>query len=41
LREAERLADNTVPETFTISVQPLPRNANGELLERELRDRLT
>ncbi len=37
---AERLADYKVPETFTVSVEPLPRNANGKLLKRELRERL-
>ena len=37
---AERLADYKVPETITISSEPLPRNANGKLLKRELRERL-
>ena len=31
------LADYKVPETFTLSNQPLPRNANGKLLKRNLR----
>ena len=35
---AERLADYKVPETFTLLERPLPRNANGKLLKRELRD---
>jgi acyl-CoA synthetase (AMP-forming)/AMP-acid ligase II len=37
---AERLADYKVPETFTVSAEPLPRNANGKLLKREMRERL-
>ncbi|MCM5570024.1 AMP-binding protein [Burkholderiaceae bacterium FT117] len=37
---AERLADYKVPETVTISVEPLPRNPNGKLLKRVLRERL-
>jgi long-chain acyl-CoA synthetase len=35
---AERLADYKVPETFTLLDQPLPRNANGKLLKRMLRE---
>jgi O-succinylbenzoic acid--CoA ligase len=31
------LADYKVPETFTLSDTPLPRNANGKLLKRNLR----
>ena len=38
---AARLADYKVPETFTWSETPLPRNANGKLMKRLLRDRLT
>jgi long-chain acyl-CoA synthetase len=34
----ERLADYKVPETFTLLDRPLPRNANGKLLKRELRE---
>ncbi len=33
-----RLSDYKVPESFTISASPLPRNANGKLLKRALRD---
>jgi acyl-CoA synthetase (AMP-forming)/AMP-acid ligase II len=36
---AERLADYKVPETFTLTDQPLPRNANGKLLKRALREK--
>ena len=38
---AERLADYKVPETFTLLDVPLPRNANGKLLKRALRDALS
>ena len=34
---AAMLADYKVPESFTLSETPLPRNANGKLLKRELR----
>jgi long-chain acyl-CoA synthetase len=34
---AERLADYKVPERFTFSSEPLPRNANGKVLKRQLR----
>ena len=37
---AERLADYKVPETFTWSDAPLPRNANGKLMKRTLRSQL-
>lgn len=37
---AQRLADYKVPETFTLLDEPLPRNANGKLLKRSLRERL-
>ncbi len=35
---AERLSDYKVPESFTIAEMPLPRNANGKLVKRALRD---
>ena len=35
-----RLSDYKVPESFTISTAPLPRNANGKLLKRAMRDEL-
>jgi O-succinylbenzoic acid--CoA ligase len=34
---AKLLADYKVPETVTLSDTPLPRNANGKLLKRNLR----
>jgi len=37
---AARLADYKVPETFTWTEAPLPRNANGKLMKRTLRERL-
>ena len=37
---AERLADYKVPETFTLMAEPLPRNANGKLLKRTLREKI-
>lgn len=38
---AERLADYKVPESFSLRSEPLPRNANGKLLKRQLRDELS
>jgi long-chain acyl-CoA synthetase len=35
---AERLADYKVPESFTWSAERLPRNANGKLMKRLLRE---
>ncbi len=35
-----RLSDYKVPESFTISDTPLPRNANGKLVKQEMRSRL-
>jgi len=37
---AERLADYKVPEFYTFRREPLPRNANGKVLKRALRDEL-
>ena len=37
---AANLADYKVPETWTLTDEPLPRNANGKLLKRALRERL-
>jgi acyl-CoA synthetase (AMP-forming)/AMP-acid ligase II len=37
---APRLSDYKVPESYTISTTPLPRNANGKLLKRAMRDQL-
>lgn len=36
----QRLADYKIPEAFIFTEQPLPRNANGKVLKRELRGRL-
>ena len=35
-----RLSDYKVPESYTLSAAPLPRNANGKLLKRAMRDEL-
>jgi long-chain acyl-CoA synthetase len=37
---AARLSDYKVPETLTIQSEPLPRNANGKVMKRVLRDGL-
>jgi long-chain acyl-CoA synthetase len=37
---AARLADYKVPETLTWCADPLPRNANGKLVKRRLREQL-
>ena len=37
---AARLADYKVPETISWHTEPLPRNANGKLMKRLLRDQL-
>ncbi len=34
------LSDYKVPESYTISTTPLPRNANGKLVKRAMRDQL-
>jgi long-chain acyl-CoA synthetase len=36
---AARLADYKVPERWTLTPDPLPRNANGKLMKRPLRER--
>lgn len=38
---AERLSDYKVPETLTLGTAPLPRNANGKVLKRVLREGLS
>jgi len=35
---AERLSDYKVPETMDLVTEPLPRNANGKVLKRQLRE---
>jgi acyl-CoA synthetase (AMP-forming)/AMP-acid ligase II len=35
---AERLSDYKVPETMTLTSEPLPRNANGKVMKRQLRE---
>ena len=37
---ATRLSDYKVPESYSISSTPLPRNANGKLVKRALRDQI-
>ena len=37
---SSRLSDYKVPESFTLSLTALPRNANGKLVKRELREQL-
>jgi acyl-CoA synthetase (AMP-forming)/AMP-acid ligase II len=37
---AERMSDYKVPETIAISAEPLPRNANGKVMKKNLRDTL-
>jgi acyl-CoA synthetase (AMP-forming)/AMP-acid ligase II len=36
----QQLSDYKVPESFTLSTTPLPRNANGKLVKRDMRDQL-
>jgi acyl-CoA synthetase (AMP-forming)/AMP-acid ligase II len=36
----QRLSDYKVPESYTLSTAPLPRNANGKLMKRALREQL-
>jgi acyl-CoA synthetase (AMP-forming)/AMP-acid ligase II len=35
---AERLSDYKVPETMDVRTEPLPRNANGKVMKRQLRE---
>jgi len=35
---AERLSDYKVPETVAVTSEPLPRNANGKVIKRQLRE---
>jgi acyl-CoA synthetase (AMP-forming)/AMP-acid ligase II len=35
---AQQLSDYKVPETMTLTTEPLPRNANGKVLKRQLRE---
>ena len=35
---AERLSDYKVPETMDVRSDPLPRNANGKVMKRQLRE---
>lgn len=37
---AARLSDYKVPESYTVLTTPLPRNANGKLLKREMREQV-
>jgi long-chain acyl-CoA synthetase len=37
---AERLSDYKVPETIVLTTEPLPRNANGKVMKRQLREAL-
>jgi acyl-CoA synthetase (AMP-forming)/AMP-acid ligase II len=37
---AARLSDYAVPETWTVGTEPLPRNLNGKIMKRELRQSL-
>jgi acyl-CoA synthetase (AMP-forming)/AMP-acid ligase II len=37
---AVRLSDYKVPETMHVSTEPLPRNSNGKVMKRQLRERL-
>jgi long-chain acyl-CoA synthetase len=37
---AERLSDYKVPETMNLMTDPLPRNANGKVIKRQLRESL-
>jgi acyl-coenzyme A synthetase/AMP-(fatty) acid ligase len=38
---AAGLADYAVPETWSIGTEPLPRNLNGKVMKRQLRQKVT
>ncbi len=38
---AERLSDYKVPETIDVRIEPLPRNANGKVMKKSLREALS
>lgn len=38
---AAQLADYKVPDTFSFRTAPLPRNANGKVMKRDLKDELS
>jgi long-chain acyl-CoA synthetase len=38
---AERLSDYKVPETIALTAEPLPRNANGKVMKKQLREAWT
>ena len=38
---AERLSDYKVPETVSLSLEPLPRNVNGKVMKKKLREELS
>ncbi|MGY2988120.1 long-chain acyl-CoA synthetase [Bradyrhizobium sp. USDA 4518] len=38
---AERLSDYKVPETMALTSEPLPRNANGKVIKRQIRESLS
>ena len=35
---AERLLDYKLPETMALTAEPLPRDANGKVMKRQLRE---
>jgi long-chain acyl-CoA synthetase len=37
-RCAERVSDYKVPETIDLTTEPLPLNANGKVMKRQLRE---
>lgn len=37
---ADRLSDYKCPESYTLQQSPLPRNANGKIMKREIRQKL-